>query len=152
MINSRIIFMILLVTFTLASCNREDSPEVVTRKFANHFALGEYDQAKQYGTESTIKQLEMMESLASIGVYLPDEENIEIISDKDVECEMTSDSTSICKYLEYGELVEIQLVKIDKKWFIDFPLDDYLNDDEWYEDAEDEEDDWEFDGTESQLN
>jgi hypothetical protein len=151
MIKNKLIFVLLFVAFIIVSCNKEDRPEVVTRKFANHFALGEYDQAKQYGTEATIKQLEMMESLASIGVYLPDEENIEIISDKDVECVILSDTTSVCKYLEYGEIVEIQLVKIDKKWFVDFPLEDYLDDEEWYEDSDEEEDDWEFDGTELQL-
>jgi hypothetical protein len=147
---NRIVFMILSLVVVIASCNREDRPEVVTRKFANHFALGEYDQAKQYATPSTIKQLEMMESLASIGVYLPDEENIQIIADKDIECVITSDTTATCKYLEYGEMVEIALLKVDKKWLIHFPFDDFLNDDEWYDD--DEEDDWEFDGTELQLN
>jgi len=146
----RIAFLALTLVVMMASCSQEEGPETVTRKFANHFAMGEYKEAAQYGTGNTIQLLEMMETLASIGAYLPHEdENIELITDRDVECLITDDS-AVCTYLEYGELVELNLLKIEGKWLVDFPLDDFFDDDDWYED--DEDDDWEFDGTEIQLN
>jgi hypothetical protein len=149
----KIALLALILVVIFASCSQEDSPETVTRKFANHFAMGEYKEAAQYGTANTIQLLEMMETLASIGAYLPHEDDsIELITDRDVECLIT-DNTAVCTYLEYGELVDLNLLKMDGKWLVDFPLDDFFNDEDWYEDEdEDEDEDWEFDGTEIRLN
>lgn len=135
----KIFFYFLLVSGLLHSCKTEDGPEIVTRKFANHFAAAEYQQATQYGTESTIQLLEMMESLASVGFYLPEEEDIVTITDDDITCKITGE-TAVCSYLEYGEQIELNLLKRDGKWLIDIALDDFSEDESWYEDSE--EDEW----------
>lgn len=144
---SNIIILIFLLTISI-SCKRQDSPETVTRKFANHLLLGEYEQAKQYGTSSTIQMIEMMESLASVGIYEPEEEEVQTISDADVECQV-NETNAVCTYTEYGEPIEVNLIKVDQKWFVDFPLDEFLEDEEWYEE---DEDNWEFNGEEVIVN
>jgi len=136
----KIFALIVLGSLLLHSCKSEESPETVTRKFANHFAAAEYQQATQYGTESTKQLLEMMESLASVGFYLPEEDEIVTITDQDVTCEITGES-AICSYLEYGERIELNLIKADNKWLIDIALDDFTEDESWYEES-DEEDEW----------
>ncbi len=120
------------------------------KKFTNHLMAEEYDQAAQYGTESTKQMVEMLEALASVGSYM--DEEIIIYTDSDFDCTVTDD-TAVCRYVEYGEPVEATLVKVDGTWLVDIPMDDMYNDDEsWYEDEnEDEDKDWEFDGTETQL-
>jgi hypothetical protein len=134
-----IFWLVVLFGTVLHSCKSEEDPETVTRKFANHFAAAEYQQATQYGTESTIQLLEMMESLASVGFYLPEEEDIVTITEDDITCQINGES-AICSYLEYGEQIDLNLVKREGKWLIDIALDDFTEDESWYEDAE--EDEW----------
>jgi hypothetical protein len=152
-LNKYIILLLIIAVFV--SCKKVDGPETVTRKFANHFALKEYEEAKEYGTENTRHLMEMMQILSSIGYYPPEEE-ITLIEDKDVQCTI-SGATAICIYLEYGEPAEITLVKQDNKWLVDFPLDDFQENENWFEDEdsdavfmdeEEDEDEWEYDGQE----
>ncbi len=135
----KFLWIILLISMILQSCKSEESPETITRKFANHFAAAEYLQATQYGTESTVELLEMMESLASVGFYLPEEEDIVTITDDDVTCKINGE-TALCSYLEYGEPIELELIKRDGKWLIDIALDNFSEDESWYDDSE--EDEW----------
>ncbi len=137
-----VVNIIMLILFLTLSCKRQEGPETVTRKFANHLLLGEYEQAKQYGTSSTIQMIEMMESLASVGIYEPEDEEVQTITDANIECQINENS-AVCTYIEYGEPIAVNLIKVDKKWFVDFPLEDFLEDEEWYEE---DEDNWEFDG------
>ena len=141
----------LIILSTFLACKREVGPEVVMKRFANHFVAGEYTEAMQYGTPSTVQLLEMMEALASVGFYLPDEDEQEFYSLKDFDCQVSGNS-AVCYYLEYGEMVDVNLVKIEGKWLVDIPLDD-LYDDQWYdeEDWYDDEEDLEFSGTEREL-
>jgi hypothetical protein len=147
------VYIILLVLFAFVSCKRTEGPETVTRKFANHFALKEYEEAKQYGTENTRHLMEMMQILSSIGYY-PPEDQVDLIEDKDVQCTISGD-TAICIYMEYGEPAEITLVRQDNKWLVDFPLDDFKENEDWYENEDqdtvfeeddEDEDEWEYDG------
>lgn len=132
----------ILLTFSLicalfTACQQEDTAEEVMMKFANHFAAGEYDEAAVYGTASTKQLLEMMKDLASVGFYLPDEEEIVKYTLADINCTV-SGSTALCSYIEYGETAEVSLVKVDGKWLVDIPLDDLYEEGDWFEDEEDE--------------
>lgn len=134
-----ILWIVFLFAAVLSSCKSEDSPETVTRKFANHFSAAEYQEATQYGTESTVQLLEMMESLASVGFYLPEEEDIITITEDEITCTINGE-TAVCSYLEYGEQIDLNLIKREGKWLIDIALDDFTEDESWYEDSE--EDEW----------
>ncbi len=148
------VLKILLVTWVVSllftACKQEETPEKVMMKFANHFAAGEYTEAAKYGTPSTVQLLEMMEALASVGFYLPEDDQIEKYSLHDFECTF-SGTTALCSYLEYGEIAEVSLVKAEGQWLVDIPLDDLYDDDDWFED-EDEDDDWFSEGLSNPVN
>ncbi len=143
---------LLLVTLAVAvfftSCKQEDTPEKVMMKFANHFAAGEYTEAAAYGTASTVQLLEMMEALASVGSYLPGDDEPELYSLDDFDCTV-SGATALCKFIEYGEIAEVTLIREEGKWLVDIPLDDMYDEDDWFED---EDEDWYSDEADSILN
>jgi hypothetical protein len=129
--------LILTLIFTATSCRQVENPESVLVKFVNHLALREYEEAKQYATESTIEIIEMTALFDSMGLY-PADDDVQLISEKDVTCNV-SGSTAICSFPEYDEIVQVNLVLENNNWLIDLQMgmpDDF--DYEQFEQFEDE--------------
>jgi hypothetical protein len=138
---TKVALLFFLVMVVSVSCKRTERPETVLVKFANHFAKSEFEEAKKYATAETIKHLEMIQALASIGFY-QEEENVQIISESDISCTVEG-NRALCTYIEYGDPIEVTLVKIDNRWLIDIPVDNFeeenwLEDGEGFEDEEEE--------------
>ncbi len=147
----RILMALSIMLLVFVSCKREEGPETVAKKFANHYVAGEYQQAAIYGTESTRELLNMMESLASVGYHHEDGNIPNEYTEEDIDCVISEDgNTAVCNYWYIGELEEIKLSYIDGKWLVDISLDDqYYEDENWYEEQNE---DWKYDGSEAQLN
>jgi hypothetical protein len=133
------LLVLLIVIFVVTSCRRIENPESVVVKFVNHIAQKEFEEAKQYGTQSTIEIVEMTALLESIGFYVEDE-SMPLISEDDVSCNVTG-STAICSFMEYGEMVQISLVLENRRWLVDMQMDYEFPDDFEYEELEFEEED-----------
>lgn len=145
----KLLILILSFSFVMFSCKRETKPEEVLKKFANHFAAAQYLEAADFATPQTVEMLEMMDALSSVGMHsnVKTEPHVYIIEDFD--CEVDGD-IAYCSFIDaaYDEKVEVTLFKADGIWLVDIPLDDIIDDDDWYE----EEDDWHFDGSEARTN
>jgi hypothetical protein len=115
------LLVIVVGSVMLTSCRQIESPEAVVAKFVNHYANREFEEAKQYGTASTIEIVEMTALLDSYGFYMEQEE-VHLISKDDVTCEV-SGSTALCSFDEYGETVQLSLVLENRKWLVDMNMD-----------------------------
>ncbi|MFP4287772.1 MAG: hypothetical protein ACOC2E_07810 [Bacteroidota bacterium] len=132
--------MVLSVFFILQSCERKDRPEEVTEKFMNHLMAREYEQAGQYGTESTQKMMQMFETFESLGGDAITEDELQPEKIEDIECEVDGD-TAICRFDEEGQQSELVLVKEDNEWLVHIEKENPFGDMDW-ETEETEEEQW----------
>lgn len=121
------------------ACKTELGPEQTTERFMNHLAQQEYDKAAEYATESTMRFIEMMEALQSLGGEFMDDEEIELLRAADIDCEVDND-TAICRFEEDDEMAEVNLLKKQGVWLVDMQKDTPFDEMDWDEDA-----DWETD-------
>lgn len=67
----------------ISSCKKEEDPILVAEKFLNAMQLRDYETAKKYGTQETVKLLEQFEKIEKLNGELPEEKSgsIQIVSE-----------------------------------------------------------------------
>lgn len=93
---------------------KQNTPEFVADKFLYHLNHLEFDEAKQYGTEETIKMLDLMQSMVQM---IPDQSPPQEVEYNIDRCEI-QDNIAICYYTSNGKQDQLELRKIDKKWLV----------------------------------
>lgn len=135
--------MILGIILLLQSCERRDRPEEVTEKFMNHLVAREYEEAGQYGTESTKKMMQMFETFESLGGDAITEDELQPEQIGEIECEVDGDM-AVCRFDEEGQQSELVLVKEKDEWLVHIEKENPFGDMDW----ETEEEQWIPDGDE----
>lgn len=102
-----------LVSFN-ACKSGSDNPEKVAEKFLNALNKKDYNEAKKYGTESTIQMIAMMESFKGM---TPDTETKDV-KIENMKCAVDGEKAK-CTYNQDGKEEKIDLVKKDNKWLVD---------------------------------
>ncbi len=97
---------------------QEATPEYIAEKFLNYLEKGEYDKVKQISTESTKKLLETLKKI--VGIFGEDED-VEPRKISDVICDVDGNFAR-CSYMAEDEEEEINLIKEDGKWLVDFEV------------------------------
>lgn len=112
-----------LGALTMFACGKSSSgPEAVAEKFIKHLNNMEFVEAKQYGTESTGKVLDMLAGFAGMGdpADKPEEVGFKIL-----DTEMKGDTALVTYQNDDAEEPEtLTLVKKDGKWLVDMNKED----------------------------
>lgn len=108
------IFLISALYLFVLSCRKGDSPHEVADTFLGYYGSNEFNKAKDYGTEETVRVLDMM---AGLNKMLPDsavvETKFEIVSEK------TEGNVATVMYKASGSNESpkpLTLVKEEGKW------------------------------------
>ena len=125
----KIYFVFVMVFCIFISCKTSkkitentNSPEYVTEKFLFHLNRLEYDEAKQYGTESTEKMLNLIVSMVDL---LPEQQTPQEVSAIINYCEINGNN-AICYYTANNKEENIELVKIDGVWLVDLKKESFM--------------------------
>lgn len=106
--------LVLITTVLIFGCVSSDSPRSVAEKFLNAMGTQDFETAKKYGTEETVKLLDMMSGFSKMSA--------DTVSAKEMKFEISNEDISgdnaIIYYREEGRDGELQLpmVKLDGKW------------------------------------
>ncbi len=108
--------MLLLMVFCRSgkTGDKTNTPEYVTDKFLFHLNKLEFEEAKQYGTESTVNMLSL---LASLVAFVDDQGPPEPVSVVISHCDI-QDNIAVCHYTSNGKADKIELLKINDKWLV----------------------------------
>jgi len=106
------------IVVLMCSCqNNRKEAENVARKYLNHMNRMEYDEAKKFGTNSTIMLLEQIQSFMDLSDTMGNR-----LIDKKItinSCQINSD-TALCKFEVDGNIHELKLVFINERWWVHF--------------------------------
>jgi hypothetical protein len=106
----------IVILLIFQACNMGNSPSKSASKFLNAFNEKDYNEARKYATEETIKLVDLMESLSKMSTSIDSiqHKKIEVVSEK-IEGE-----SAIVTFREAGsdETEDLNLKKIDGKWLV----------------------------------
>lgn len=117
------LFFLATLSLILTSCGNK--PEQVVEKYYTHLSKAEFDEAKKYVTKEHQTLCDLLMSLT------PEDEKAKKaktkVSVKNIECEITDDTTAICSCQIKTSLdgedqtidEKVKLKKVDKNWYID---------------------------------
>lgn len=121
--NILLIFALSMLTLTACKTggSKANSPEGVARKFLNHLAAMEFDEARKLGTENTRQMLDLLQSLVDIAkdkgadqIKAKDGSDIEIIKTA------VDGNTAVVTYKDAeGKEQSLDLVREKGKWLVD---------------------------------
>lgn len=119
----RIIFLLFLLV--LLSCKVQKSktqqPEDVLLKFLQHLQRLEFEEAKRFGTESTVQMLNIMQSMVALMPQSPPPVEGEIIIYR---CDV-DDIHATC-YIRMNQRDQtMRMTKIEGKWLVDLKKEDF---------------------------
>jgi hypothetical protein len=108
------LFIILLCACKTSNQKKQMlEPEQVLERFLNHLNHLEFEEAKKYATEETIKMLDLLKAMVSL---VPEQAPRpgEVVVKK---CEI-SGNKAICNYLLNGKEDTVELMKINNFWLV----------------------------------
>ncbi len=138
----RLISIILVAGICFSACEREKTPESVAEKFLNYLEEGEFNKAKDLGTQNTHTILETLQAFEDLGEQFGETEKEEPRNITDVECNVEGDVAK-CTYMADDEKGELDLVKQDGKWLVDMKKESPFDEEAFDEGLEDLEEDLE---------
>jgi len=119
--------IILTAILLISACKQSvDTPEEVAETFLNHITKKEYAEAKTYGTESTGKMIDLIESFTKMDGEELDEEIKEPVYE-DIKAVIDGE-TAIVTYKADGLEEKINMVLQDGKWLVDMRKEDSSGD------------------------
>ncbi len=114
----KITTILLIVGFIISACQRTETPESVVEKFVTSLDKGDYEKAKDLGTEFTKEIVEALQSFDEMNEQYGEVEKEEPQVIEDILCKVDN-SNANCSYIINDEKHELDLLKEDGKWLVD---------------------------------
>ena len=111
-------FFLLLLTFIIFSCGNSNTPKGIAFAFMTDIKSANYQEAKKYGTESTVKMLNMSIKMSENMKEKPKSKGFKILRE-----ELMGDEATVFYFDEDMQKEEgIRMIKIDGKWKVDLKM------------------------------
>lgn len=119
------ILAIAIAGFTLQSCKTDANagPKAAAESFLNHMKNGEYEKAKEFGTEGTDKMMDMLTAFSSM---MPDSmkeaAKKATITLGDIKVEGEKATVAFSSSDAPGQTENIDMIMKDGKWLVDMKM------------------------------
>ena len=123
-----IAFALIVIAAVAVSCSSGNDPRGVAENFLDAMREGNYEEAKNYATDDTHQQLDLLKDSPNLN----EGKNFEII---DVSDKTDSTATVVYRWDEEAEK-NLKMVKRDGDWKVKFNKMDEMNLDKMFEDME----------------
>ena len=111
-------FFLLLLTFIIFSCGNSNTPKGVAFAFLTDIKSANFQEAKKYGTESTVKILNYTIKMKDTTKEIPKSKGFKILRE-----ELTGDEATVVYFDEDTQKEEgIRMIKLEGKWKVDLKM------------------------------
>ena len=111
-------FFLLFLTFIIFSCGNSNTPKGIAFAFMTDIKSANYQEAKKYGTESTVEMLNMSIKMKDDRKDRPKSKGFKILRE-----ELMGDEATVVYFDEdMQKEEEIRMIKLDGKWKVDLKM------------------------------
>jgi hypothetical protein len=111
-------FFLLFLTFTIFSCGSSNTPKGIAFAFMTLIKSEKYEEAKKYGTESTVKMLNMSIKMSEDRKDRPKSKGFKILRE-----ELMGDEATVVYFDEDTQKEEeMRMIKLEGKWKVDLKM------------------------------